>query len=746
MNGTRAERSLSVDALEPSLLEAKLGIPVLRRGVVGRDALIERARGSECRVVGVTAPAGYGKSTLLSQWAEAEDRLVVWVSLDRFDDDPGALLSLLAVAFGQATGRPNLVADVGGVSVSTLGRAAPHLASALLVSPVPFVLMLDDLHELRSPDCHDVLSLVISGIPRGSQLVTASRAEQPHLPRLRALGEAFEIEASDLALDAAGAARIFAQADLDVAPDVVAAVTARTEGWPAGLYLATLVPRVNGGQALAISGDDRLLADYLYREVLLQLPDDVQRFLRCTAVLDQLAAPLCDAVMEESCSGARLRHLEATSLFLVPLDRHREWYRYHELFREFLLGELRRVEPESVAKLHLRAADWYESNGSPSLALEHLLNTTERERCIQLVAALGTPTFQSGQTETVRRWLATLGDRAIADYPPLAVLAGWIAAVTGRTAQAQRWAAAIATATFEPVPADGSATFESARAMLRAALCADGPDQMAADANVAVAAEPPWSSWRAIALCLGAEAHLLLGATDPATGLLDEAAATEATLSNAPAVVLGRAERAALFMDEGSWVDAAAHIEAALRSIEAFRLQDSVLSLPAFAAAARLAVHRGDLDEADRQLARAMRARAASTFALPWLAVGLRLHLARTYAALAQEATARHLLREIEDILTHRPALGVLSDQVAELRRRLTADPAPGLGRTPLTPAELRLLPYLQTHLTFKEIGERLFVTRNTISSEVGSIYRKLGVSSRGGAVQRATAIGLLGA
>ena len=144
------------------------------------------------------------------------------------------------------------------------------------------------------------------------------------------------------------------------------------------------------------------MADYLYREALLQLPDSDQRFLRRTAVLDHLCAPLCDAVVGEPGAQERLRKLEAASLFLVPLDRRREWYRYHGLFREFLLGELRRVEPDVITKLHLRAADWYESNGSPAMAVEHLLNTDERDRCIQLVTALVLPTYQAGNISTVR--------------------------------------------------------------------------------------------------------------------------------------------------------------------------------------------------------------------------------------------------------------------------------------------------------------------------------------------------------
>ena len=730
--------------LEPLLLDAKLSVPPPRPGSVSRAELIETARAGECRVVGVTAPAGYGKSTLLAQWAEAEDRRVGWVSLDRLDDDPAALLSVLASAYARISGRTDLVAGVGG-GVSALGRGAPRLAAALRTSSVSFVLMLDDLHELRSPACHDVLSVVISGIPPGSQLVAASRAEQPHLPRLRVSGDALEFLASDLALDADGAEQIFSKAHVTLTHELAAAVTARTEGWPAGLYLAAVIASVSRGEALTISGDDRLVADYLYRESLMQLPDDLQRFLRRTAVLDQLSAPLCDAILDESSSHARLRGLEATSLFLVPLDRRREWYRYHALFREFLLSELHRVEPDIIAKLHLRAADWYESYGSAALAIEHLLHTPERDRCIQLVTQVALPTYQSGQISTVQRWLARLGDTVLEEYPPLAVVAGWMGVLSGQAAHAERWAALVDSSSFDLMPVDGTASFDSSRAMLRAVMCRAGPEQMVADASFAVAEEPPWSAWRATALCLCAEAHLLLADKERATSLFMETFPLAATRGNVPAAVLGRAELAVLAMDDGQWTEAAEHLQFALDTVDQFRLEDYILSVLAFAAAARLAVHHGDRKEADRQLARAMRARPSCTFALPFLAVRVRLQLAKVYAAIADLATARHLVREVDDIMLHRPALGVLTDEVSGLREILTASAHATAGVPPLTPAELRLLPYLQTHLTFQQIGQRLFVSRNTVSSQVGSIYRKLGVSSRSDAVQRATTVGLLG-
>ena len=319
---------------------------------------------------------------------------------------------------------------------------------------------------------------------------------------MRASGDALEFVASDLALDAAGAEQIFSQAHVSLTHELAAAVTARTEGWPAGLYLAAVIASDSSGEVLTISGEDRYVADYLYRESLMQLPEGVQRFLRRTAVLDQLSAPLCDAILEESGSQAQLRGLEATSLFLVPLDRRRGWYRYHALFREFLLAELQRVEPDVIAKLHLRAADWYESNGSPALALEHLLNTTERDRCVQLVPSWPCRPTRPARCQPCNGGSPHSDDSAVEEYPPLAVLAGWIAALTGQTAEAQRWAALLDTASFDLMPVDGTASFDSARAMLRALMCPAGPEQMATDANLAVAEEPPWSSWRATALVL----------------------------------------------------------------------------------------------------------------------------------------------------------------------------------------------------------------------------------------------------
>ncbi len=747
MNVDLQEGALPAPGLSQLLVDAKFSAPHLRPGAVSRGGLIETARLSGCRLVVVTAPAGYGKSTFLAEWAATEDRPVAWVSLDRFDDDPATLLATLASAYCRTgLGSADLAFDMRGHGLSVLGRAAPRLAAEFRASPVPFVLMLDDLQELQSPACHDVLGLVISAIPPGSQLAAASRSEQPHLPRLRASGDALELTAGHLALDAAGAQQIFSNAQVSITPESAAAVTERTEGWPVGLYLAALIAQDSHGLTQTITGEDRYVADYLYGEAFMQQPKAIQRFLRRTAVLDQLCAPLCEAVAGSSAAAIHLRRIESHSLFLTPLDRQREWYRYHPIFREFLLGELRRTEPGIIAALHQRAADWYEANGSPAQAIEHLLHTTDWDRTTHLVTKWALPTYMAGQMSTVQRWYRAVGDANIARYPPLAVLRCWESVLTGDATRALGWAAVVEGASFDGVPADGTASFDSARAMLRAAMCASGPEPMMADATFAVAQESAWGPWRDTALWLLAEAHLLAGHPDEASAVFTEAAAVAAVTGNFDTVVICDSQLAWLAMDRGEWREGVSRLESALAAIEENRMHDYVFSIPAFAGAARLCVHRSDVKQARWRLAQAMRARPSATYLLPYHAVRLRLQLAKVYVTMTDLAAARQLLHEIDDILTHCPALGTLVDEVRDFRSVLSSSTGPGMtGALPLTPAELRLLPYLQTHLTADMIAERLFLSSHTVKTEIKAVYRKLGVSSRNDAVQKATVIGLLG-
>lgn len=733
--------------LQTVLLDAKVQIPSWRSGAVSRRGLITKAKDSGARVVSVYAPAGYGKSTMLAEWAASEKRHVAWVSLERTDADPATLLETIAFATSSlAPGVEAVVADMRGVGAFSLGRSAPLLAAALGSASSEFVLFLDDLHWVDSAGCQDALEMILASVPAGSQVVVAGRGESALIARLRASGDAWEIAAADLRMDAEGARAIFDQAGVDhVDEEDLGRIVERCEGWPTGLFLCALVAR-GGGDAASVVGDDRYLADYLYRECIARMPEATQEFLRRTAVFDRFSPASCNALLGIVDARARLHDIEAANLFLVPMDRNRGWFRYHALFREFLLTELERAEgADAVAELHRRAAAWHEENGAPAVAVEHLLQARDIPRAVALVAELGLPMYGQGQIMTVRRWFDELGDAVLRDSPQLVILMTWTVVLLGETRLGETWARALEQIDSSPFPEDARELFESARAMVRAAMCEHGHEQVVADAAYAMEHEPLTSSWRCQALHLWGSASLLVGDHAQAAVAFTEAVDVALVLGNSDTVILSEPELSLLAIERGDWAAAGTHARRGVDMIDAAHMDGYATTALALAVAARVALHEGDRGLGERLLARAMRARIGCTYLLPYLSVRVRLQLAKAHVAIGDRSAAFHLVREADEILHKRPDVGVIAVQVEEFRAGLAAEPSTG-GSIPLTPAELRLLPYLQTHLTIAEIGQRLFVSRNTVSSQLGSIYRKLAVTTRGAAVERAAAIGLLGA
>jgi LuxR family maltose regulon positive regulatory protein len=728
------------------LLAGKLHVPRWRQGSISRRRLIDRARASRSRVVSVAAPAGYGKSTLLAEWAELEHRNVAWVSLDLVDDDPAAFLSVLAAAcVSLSPAVAGIVADMRSAGTSALGRAAPRLAQALAAAPSSFVLFVDDLHWADSAACQDALEVLLSRVPEGSQVVVATRREPPLLARLRATDGAWQIAIGDLSLDHGAARTIFDQAGVAGVDDRdLEVIVTRCEGWPAGLYLCALMAK-DGGDAASITGDDRFVSDYLYRECVARLPDDTQMFLRRTAVLGQFSAESCDALLDADDSHARLGGIENANLFLVAIDRGRRWFRYHALFREFLLTELERAEgATAVAQLHRRAADWHEQQGAPAVAVEHLLRAGETERAVRLVRELSLPMYQAGRVTIVRRWLDELGDEVVRSYPPLVVLMTWATVLLGEVANGLRWTRVLAQIDPYGRSAAERNLFEASRRLVLAAICAEGHQRMVADAAFALEHEPITSAWRGSVLHLWASACLLVDDREGARAALTDGVAVATTVGNPNTVALCEPELALLAIDDGRWLDAAEHARRGVDAAEESRLDGYATTALALAVGARIAFHFGDRERGRRLLSAGMRARVNCTYLLAFLSVRVRLQLAEAHLAMGEAAGARHLLRETDEILRRRPDVGVLNRQVEDLRGRLVSTPSAG-GSVPLTPAELRLLPYLQTHLTIQEIGQRLYVSRNTVSSQLGSIYRKFAVTTRGAAVERASSLGLLG-
>jgi len=732
--------------------ESKFHPPSARPGIVPRTGLVERLLVSQATpIVYVVAPAGYGKTTVLAQWAERKGGRVAWVSVDRRDNDPVVLLSYVAVALDRVEPiGPEVFQALAGPGVSVLATVVPRLASAVSAMTEPVAMVLDHVELLDNREYLDAVAELAVRLPKGSQLVLASRRPPP-LPVavLRAQGQMVEVGVGELAMDEQEARALLEGAGVELADAEVAELVGRTEGWPVGLYLAALALKAGGQQHLAgvgFTGEDRFMADYLRSELLANLPPELMTFLTRTAVLERLSGPLCDAVLDTSGSGRVLSSLEDSNLLLVPLDRHRQWYRYHHLFRELLQAELERREPELTQTLHARAAAWCEANGLSELAIDHAQAAGDADRVARLVASLVQPAYAAGRVDTASRWLAWFEDQGLIEqYPPVAVFGAWLQALLGKPTRAERWADAAEhpVAAAAQTPPDGS-TMESYLAMLRGLLCRNGVGRMRADAQVAVAGLAPASPFRTTALLLEGIAALLDGHADQADPILAQAVelGTRTGILHGTAAAL--AERCVVAIGRYDWGQAERLAEQAHAMLQAGRLNDYFTSPLVHTVAARTALHRGDVPGANEHLVQAARLRPLLTYAMPSVAVQTLLELGRAYLALDDAAGARTVLRQARGILQLRPDLGVLPDQAEELHAKLDTTRGGVPGVSTLTTAELRLLPLLATHLKLAEIAQRLKLSRHTVKTQAISIYRKLGASSRSEAVQRLQEIGLL--
>ena len=734
------------------LIASKLRRPAVRPGTIARSSLVDRlAREDLPPIVSVVAPSGYGKTTLLAQWAARDGRAFAWVSVYERDNDPKALLSYVATALDRVHPVGERVFEALASPVTSVpGSVLPRLGSAFWSMAEPVVLVLDDVHLLHNRECRDALSVLADHVPPGSRLVLAGRDEPPlRVARLRAEGRLLEIGSADLALDQAEAAALLRAAEVTLSDDDLAVLHRRTEGWPAGLYLAALYLREGGSlgsAAVSFAGDDRLVSQYMEAEFLARLSRPHRVFLTRTAVLERMCGPLCDATLGLRGSAATLADLARSNLLLVPLDRSGEWYRYHRLFRDMLLAGLRRREPDLIPVLHRRAARWCEDNGAPAEALEHRMQAGDTDAVAALAGVLGFPAYQHGRVATVERWFGWLEDRgAMQTRPSVAVLAGMLAAMTGKPAEAERWARVAEQGATAASPPDGSPTTEPWLALLRALLCRDGPEQMRADAELAARTMAAGSFFQAAATLYLAVAHLMAGDRDQADLLFEDQVAQGRVVGGLIGACIALAERALLAIGQGAWDQAGRYLSQARSVARDAHLEEYPPVAIMHAAAARVALHQGDLAKAGAELTYAQRLRPRLTYAIPYLAVQVRLELARCHLALSDTAAARTLLHEADEILRRRPSLGVFVRQAKDLRAelaRVKGSTAPGASA--LTAAELRLLPMLGTHLSLPEIAEGMFLSRNTIRSQAYSIYRKLGVSSRSQAVAQAGKLGLL--
>jgi LuxR family maltose regulon positive regulatory protein len=757
----RAGRQREVQDITPQsrfdVVDSKLHPPLPRPGVVSRTALVNRLRATQSfPVATLVAPAGYGKTTLLAQWSARDTRDFAWVSIDERDNDPIVLLRHVAAALHEIEPLDSHVLEALGSPGDSMWTAVvPRLGAALAACGRPLVVVLDDAHLLRSRDSTAAVSALVDHIAGGSMLVVAGRV-QPRLriAALRASGLLLELGVEELALSRREARLLLASAGVHLAEGDVEEVIRGTEGWAAGLYLAALALRdqngENGGphEVPPFAGDDRYLADYFRSEYLAHLAPEQLTFLRRTSVLGRMSGPLCDTLLERTDSAGELISIEKSNLFLVPLDRHREWYRYHHLFHDLLSRELTEREPELVPVLHRRAADWYEANGDPESALRHADASGDADRVARLVASLALPVYYGGRLTTVESWLDRFGEHEHCErYPAVAVIGGWIHALQGQATEAERWLEMATRGGDDGMQPDGSESVRPWIALLRAAMCREGAEQMLRDAEGALAELPAGSQWRPTGLLLQGAAHVLLGDDERGDGFFADAAEAAERLGATDTHVVAISERSLLAAARDEPLAAETLSLQAHALVADSRLDGYATSSIELAATARALLRHGRWDQARACLTAARRLTPFLTHALPWFAVQTRVELARAHVALRDAHGARTLLAEARQIVRVRPELGVLPAQLEALQREVETMPdlANGNG-SGLTGAELRLLPLLATHLSFREIGERLHVSRNTVKTQAISVYRKLGVSNRSDAIEQAAGLGLVDA
>jgi LuxR family maltose regulon positive regulatory protein len=480
-----------------------------------------------------------------------------------------------------------------------------------------------------------------------------------------------------------------------------------------------------------------LILDYLRSELVSHLSEEDSRFLTRSSVLERLSGSLCDAVTQMDGSTDRLERIEAANLFVIPLDRERQWYRMQAVVRNVLAAELERLEPGIARGLQSRAASWSAGHGDLSGALEYARAARDMPQLIELIESSVLPFAATAQPASVERLLILLDDPEILrQHPALAAIGALAWGMTGRPELAERWASAAARS---------SPTSSAWRSLLHAVMQPAGPDDMAAAAGDALARMPFESRWRAPALLTLGIASILGGAEHEAMLMLRQAGDVAAA-ADAPAIeaaALGCESLAAAALGQWAVADALAH--AGRRLVDEREVHHEVISLFALAASARAALRGGNWAGARSELELANTLLPRLTHAVAAFAVPLRITFARIYHALGELAAAHRLLDEIDEIFHRQPQLDLCRYDAEELRSELIDEEHGATGHTsPLTAAELRLLPLLVTHLSFREIAEQLYVSRNTVKTQAISVYRKLGVSSRADAIGRASTLGLV--
>jgi LuxR family transcriptional regulator, maltose regulon positive regulatory protein len=686
----RTRPSATSIAERDALLATKLHLPRPHPGFLARPRLLERlAEGTGRELTLVCAPAGFGKTTLLADWARRSQTPVAWLSLDAGDNDPIRFWRYVAGALDRVR------AGIGQRITATLqGPPAPPEAMVTVVvnelasREGGVALVFDDYHLIEAGPAHDALAALLERQPEQLRLVVATRVD-PRLPlaRLRARGQLAELRERDLRFTSEEATELLREAmGLELPADSAAALAARTEGWVAGLQLAGLSLRGHAdpaGFVATFSGSHRYILNYLTEEVLARQTEHVVGFLLETSVLERLSGPLCDAVTGRTDSQELLEHVERTNLFLVPLDEERRWWRYHQLFADLLQARLRQRESDRVPQLHRAAAAWFEEHGLADEAVRHALGVGDAAWAARLVEGNADEALLRSEGTTLQRWMATLSADLVGSRPRLMLVKSLVALLDGRVEAvetlldaAERASADVAADAEEPyepsvgraasVLANLPATIAVERAIL-AELRGDAEATVAfASQALAVLGEGEWM--------LESQARAQLGMAEWLRGRLGDAERTFTSIiagwraAGEPFLAAWGCDRLGLIQYAQGRLDAA--LKTYQQALELADASDRPV-LPATVARvgmAEVAYQRGELDAA---LAHATEGVALSRrLANPqWLASGLAI-LAWIRQAQGDPAGAVGAIDEAERV-AEGPAVTSLTNPIPAQRARL---------------------------------------------------------------------------
>jgi ATP/maltotriose-dependent transcriptional regulator MalT len=736
------------------LIQTKLQAPVPRE-LVERPSLLDALAREPRRLTLVSAPAGWGKSSLLAAWSRwpAERRRFVWLALEPDDDEPVRFWGYVVEALRRVD------TDVGSGSLLLLNAPGtrviddvmPVLTNEVAELSEPVVLVLDDYHLIQNPEIHEQLGVFVDHLPAGLQLAVGTRTSPPlPLGRLRVQREVHEVGAAELRFDEDETEAFLNHLlGLGLGHGQLEQLRERTEGWAAGLYLAALSIRsagVDGDFVERFAGDDRHIVDYLGSEVLAAQSGSSRDFLLRTSILDRFCAPLCNAVADTTQAASLLAEIESANLFLVPLDSTRTWYRYHHLFQELLRLELSLVSAPEVAELHRRAAAWFLSEQMVSEAILHTVAAGEVTEAGELIAANWAVTLLgSAGDHTVHRWLSELPERVVRSDLRLCFAAAFIALSLGRMDDVRTWLRAGEEAPLPGPFLEGLTSREGAIACVECAYLWESGDAGGsfAAAGAVLEAEPEGAPWRAIGVaCLGL-GHIARGEWDEGRHWTGEYARIGRESGHHLNHASGLASMSACLAELGNFRQAEQVAAESISIADRHGISEHWCMAHAHLSLGLVREANDDLDSAGAELDRAAELvrRGYGPTSTAWILA----HLARVAAARGDNEGTTAALSEARAAVEGAADVGIFAGRVDDLERRLgvVAHVPVALG-DPLTKRELEVLRLLPTRMSQREIGAELYVSLNTVKTHTRSIFRKLGASTREDAVARARQSGLI--